>query len=209
MDNTGRSSLDLFASSGTYYLRILESLASEQGAPQTLRNDWEAICRWVGSRDVLSLANEQRINAAWQAYLAVGLAPSVNLQPAFDYAHGKWGKTNSSDKPPTYVMDAFDRMLATDKEIAHKRALDVKAEGEKFAGIMHRNQGWWRSKPKAFRAWLFICPVWAVFWFFSIRLFDPFDWGGFYAEEARRTAGIMLIPFFAGIVYWAYRKVTQ
>jgi hypothetical protein len=206
MDNTGRSSLDLFASSGTYYLRILGTLATEQGTPQAVRNDWEAICRWVGSRDVLSLANEQKINAAWQAYLATGSAPSVTLQPAFDYAHRKWGKTRTSDKPPTYVMDVFDRMLATDQEIAHKRSLDVKAESDKFAGIIQGKQGWWRRQPKAFRAWLFISPVWAFCALVILEVFDPFDWGNF---EGARKLGVMMIPFFAGIVYWGYRKVTR
>lgn len=206
MDNAGRSSLDLFASSGTYYLRILESLATDQGSPQGVRNDWEAICRWVGGRDVLSLANEQKINAGWQAYLATGLAPSVSLQPAFDYAHGKWGKTKTVDKPPTYVMDAFDRMLATDKEIAYKRALDVKADSDRFAGIVQGKQGWWRRQPKAFRAWLFISPVWAFCALVILELFDPFDWGNY---EGARKLGIMVMPFFAGIVYWGYRKVTR
>ena len=129
---------EFVADSGVHFVHVHGDIARKANAPEAIKRDWEIIEDWLGcsGRD-LSADDDERIRLAWMGYYAVGLAPSFELQPAFDlFATSHDVKTFRQHKPPTAVMDVFDRMLAKDENIAKKRAHDIEQEKEKMQTAM-------------------------------------------------------------------------
>ena len=125
---------------GVFFVETLRRDAQEKGINQRLVGDWHILADWLNSDgSPLTPAQSNRVLYAWRAYVAIGLAPSFKLQEAFDTLGRLYLQQHpdcKSDKPPTNVMDVFDRMIATDTEIAEKRAADLAAERAKFEPII-------------------------------------------------------------------------
>jgi hypothetical protein len=117
-----------------YYEEILGRLAVQEGAPETLKSDYQSILSWLGATDKESLTVEQREKFArgFEAYLYEGNAPSQELRGVFQ-RFKTWLKTVYSSLKSLNVeltddvRAVFDRLLATDEEIsAAEREQNVK-----------------------------------------------------------------------------------
>ncbi|WP_375382547.1 hypothetical protein [uncultured Sphingomonas sp.] len=153
--------------SGLHFLDELRQDAEELNSPPAVRRDWQVIATWLqhGSGPLVP-SEKTRVERAWAAYLAVGLAPSRELQPAFDH-FAQQVRAAKVDKPPTAVMNVFDRLLATDDQIGSKREADLAAERERFASIFSRHEVRsssppWLTSDRPLRSWLFLSAVWFV-----------------------------------------------
>ena len=60
------------------------------------------------------------LSRRWKAFLAIGIAPSIALQPSFDYVSNKYKSEEYSfvsDKPPQDVLGVFERLMTSEKDI--------------------------------------------------------------------------------------------
>ena len=109
-------------------VQIMQRLAVSEGASQRLKENWDAIDKWLGlDGSEIGPTDLARIAKAMKAYITVGIAPSNKLQPVFDEFSREYkseGYDFKSDTPPVSVINAFDRILATDEEIKMKRVDD-------------------------------------------------------------------------------------
>jgi hypothetical protein len=119
------ASSDFLVDSGVFFIHMLRKAALAGDAPTGQLKDWQVIEKWLGCLGGnITSVQEEKIGKGWKAYLAIGLAPSFKLQEAFDFYEKYYkdvGYSYKDDKPPTEVMDVFDRLLATDKEIGAKK----------------------------------------------------------------------------------------
>ena len=109
---------------GHYFLEIQKILASREGAPDQVKQDWQETLKFLGveSADQITRDQHEKFAEAWEVYAAEGKAPSSALRRTF--ARFKvWmvsvyrtlsgqGKTLPDD-----VRGLFDRMIATDEAI--------------------------------------------------------------------------------------------
>lgn len=110
---------------GHYYEEILGRLAAQDNAPDTLKADYAAILNWLGATDKESLTVEQREKFArgFEAYLYEGNAPSQEMRGVFQrfktWLKAVYSSLKSLNVELTDdVRAVFDRLLATDEEIA-------------------------------------------------------------------------------------------
>ena len=131
---------DFLMDSGIAFIDDLKMDSEHGDAPSSLVDDWKIIEKWLGCAGrQLTKEDNEKIGKAWRAYLAVGVAPSDKLQPVFTSFSNQYqreGLAYVADKPPTEVMDVFDRLLATDAEIKKKRARDIDSERKRFEAIL-------------------------------------------------------------------------
>jgi hypothetical protein len=125
---------DFMADSGVHFVHVHRDIALKKDAPEGIRRDWATLQDWLGCAGrPLNETDDENIRLAWMGYYAVGLAPSFNLQPAFDMFATQHDVTAyKKHKPPTAIMDVFDRMQASDADIAKKRAHDIAAAKSDF-----------------------------------------------------------------------------
>ncbi|MNJ37575.1 hypothetical protein D3C77_324000 [compost metagenome] len=209
---------DLMANAGGSFVRMLREVAQDAKATEGIRNDWTIIRLWLGDCDSeLSADHLEKIGKAWRAYLAIGLAPSHELQPVFDAIHERFNTAQAKrDRPPIEIMKVFERMLASDAQIKAKRASDAKAEGEKLAKIIGRlpgntKKGWWSRQSRSLRGWIFVSVAWAAVALFILTVFDPLDvrsWDWADERDYLKAMAIMLLPAVAGLLKAAYSKAT-
>jgi hypothetical protein len=125
------------ADSGVHFVSTYREIAKSNDAPPAIRNDWKIIEEWLGcsGRD-LNNEDMDRIRKAWYGYCAVGVAPSKETQPAFDmYSKMPSVKKFLKDKPPTYIMDIFDRMMASEEDIAKHKSAYFEEEMKPFKAL--------------------------------------------------------------------------
>lgn len=219
MAPSGEPIAGIHAESGTYYIRLLQQIARDDDAPDGTRKDWEAVQGWLGTAE-LSPEHEEAVNRAWLTYLSIGVAPSIELQPTFDGISAQFkaaGKNLIVDRPPQRIMEVFDRLLATDSQISHKRRLDISAETLRFAKIVAKIPGqkrpsWWRRQSGKVRTWIFVSVVWAIGVFVILAVFDPLgvgDWDWADDLDYLKAGLLMLLPAIAGVLKWAYEKSVR
>ena len=112
---------------GHFYLEFLGDLA-ENGSAET-KADYAAILKWMGvtSRDQIEVKHHEMFARANERYLMEGKAPSIELRSAFARFKG-WltsiykTLTALDVKLTDEVREVFDRIYATDAEIAAARA---------------------------------------------------------------------------------------
>jgi len=129
----GRSVITLFAGKdlttvlheGAHlYVSILREINALPDAPEDIRQDWERLKTFVGAEsDAFTVEQEEQIARAFEAYLYEGKAPSVELAGAFARIKAWFGRNYRSLKALDVtltddVRGVFDRMLATDEQIA-------------------------------------------------------------------------------------------
>lgn len=77
---------DFLVDSGVFFINMLRQTSQEENAPDKLIKDWRVIENWLGcENNEITSKEEEKIGNGWKAYLAIGLAPSFKLQPAFDH----------------------------------------------------------------------------------------------------------------------------
>src|SRR3546814_3971671 len=115
------------------FLSELRADGSSTDAPEGMRKDWTIVAEWLEhTAGDLTSQQFEKLEKAWIAYLAIGLAPSVELQSAFQHYSEQFPDQNKADRAPTAVMNVFDRLLATDAQIKLKRTSALKAVEERF-----------------------------------------------------------------------------
>lgn len=124
---------------GHAYLEVLGDLAHTLVPDQRIVADWQAALKYLGAVDRKSLTVEQKEKwaRAWEAYLMEGKAPSAKLVGTFQrmrlwltsvYKHVKNLNVQLDDS----IRGVFDRLLATDEEIARMRAA-MGMQGENYS----------------------------------------------------------------------------
>lgn len=133
---------DFLVDSGLFFINMLRQTSQAENAPSGLVKDWKIIEKWLECQNSeITSIEEEKIGKAWKAYLAIGLAPSFKLQPAFDHYSKQYkdsGYSFQEDKAPTEVMDVFDRLLATDDELTVKRKHDWDEEKKKLEAVFKK-----------------------------------------------------------------------
>ncbi|HWN48554.1 MAG TPA: hypothetical protein VNO18_01750 [Xanthobacteraceae bacterium] len=101
-------------------------------APESIKNDLEIVLDWLGVRTVKDIGTEQRQQWArgFEQYLMEGKAPSASLVSSFKYFREQLRtiyRTPDVLGPPITdgIRGVFDRMLATNEEIAKMRAVEA------------------------------------------------------------------------------------
>ena len=106
--------------SGLIWTNELRENASEEGSPSSLKSDWLTIASWIGwDEGDLTGAQNAKIKEAWTAYFLRGVAPSLNLTKSFKLISEELSSRKQDIiSPPPEVFDVFDRLMATDEQIA-------------------------------------------------------------------------------------------
>jgi hypothetical protein len=113
-----------FHETGHFYLEVLSTIASQENAPDQIKQDLDIIRQWVGAEEGKPFSTEQHETFArgFEAYLMEGRAPSPGLRSAFArfkvwliavYRQLKSLNVQLTDE----VRGVMDRLLATDEEI--------------------------------------------------------------------------------------------
>ena len=199
---------------GPFFIDELREDGESLDSPPGLKRDWFTVAEWLGhSGGEFSPEHRKLIADAWTAYFAIGVAPCLRLQSNFDSISAEM-KRESKLRPPSQILDVFDRLLASDAEIREKRESDLRDERIKIQRAFQGKSasakgGWWRRKRPEQRQWIFLCSIWAIGVFAYAWLFDPFDtggWGDMEDEHFYRLYAIALFPAIAGIVAVIYRR---
>lgn len=110
--------------SGHFYLEILGDLATDENAPQQVKDDYAALLKWFGvkSRDEIGVEQHEQFARGFEAYLMEGKAPSVELQGMFArfraWLVGVYKTLSKLNVELTdNVRQVMDRLVATDEEI--------------------------------------------------------------------------------------------
>jgi hypothetical protein len=109
--------------SGHFYLNVIRDLATDASAPDQIKADWAAVQSWLGVNGEITVDQHEQFARGFEAYLFEGKAPSLELQSLFDRFRA-WllnvyktiARLNVELSPE--IRGVFDRMLATDQEIA-------------------------------------------------------------------------------------------
>ena len=123
-----------FVDAGVFYVKTLADMANKPNAAVSARADWMVIRSWLGAQGSALTPDElDRFRLGWKAYIAQGVAPSLKLKRTFETI-SRTLRVSDPDchqhKPPIVVMDAFDRLLASDAEIREKRSTNAQATEE-------------------------------------------------------------------------------
>jgi hypothetical protein len=133
---------DFLVDTGVFFMHVLRQESQAENASDKLIKDWRVIENWLGCKNSeITFKEEAKIGIGWKAYLAIGLAPSFELQPAFDHYSKQYkdsGYSFKEDKPPAEVMDVFDRSLAKDEELSIKRKYDEDTLKNKLKAILKK-----------------------------------------------------------------------
>jgi len=113
--------------SGHLFLEVNKQVAEAATAPDAVKADWRTILDFIGANEGQPIEREshEKFAKAFETYLSEGKAPSVELQGVFERFKG-WllgvyrGAARLIGLPaiPAEIRAVFDRMLATDAEIA-------------------------------------------------------------------------------------------
>jgi len=194
-------------------IKVLRNLAHLEGASSSVQECWQIIDMWLGlqGRDI-GISDEKKIATAWKAYCGRGLAPSTKLKPVFDDTAASLkdqGYDYRFDLPPPIVLDAFDKMLATDVG-AEDRAPPNKSDAPQTAGPR-------LPKPKklfgtrAWRVYVVACVLWGLYFSWSNMteqgLADEICYGACRTDEAAVIIGAGCILMFLAV--FAYRWILR
>lgn len=129
-----------------HMVHVLADMYKDPNQSPAVRKDTEDLYRWLGQDvGVLTPTSTEKFRTAYLAYLSIGVSPNFSSQPLFDMIHAlPEVKERIKLKPPTEIMDIFDRMIATDEEISKKRSHDYSIERKKI----EKTFGLLKNKPK-------------------------------------------------------------
>ncbi|MCP4544344.1 MAG: hypothetical protein GY832_45110, partial [Chloroflexi bacterium] len=120
--------------SGHGFLEIMRTLALDENAPDQLRQDWQTILDFMGIDEMPESLTDatpyhEKFARAFEGYLMEGKAPSAELRPIFrrfkDWLVDAYKDLRGLSRDAGHKVEVtpeiaavFDRMLATDEEIA-------------------------------------------------------------------------------------------
>ena len=115
--------------SGHLYLEMLRGLAGRDGASTSLKEDYQTVLEFLGSdgKSPFTTDQHEKFAETYETYLMEGRAPANKLSSAFS-KFSAWlgtlyrnimrtGALSRADLTPE-IRDVFDRLLATEEEIA-------------------------------------------------------------------------------------------
>ena len=125
--------------SGVFFVNMLKTISQQPTASKRQVDDWKTIEHWLdcGGRDLTQQDNE-KIGKAWKAYIAMGIAPTVSLQPSFDYFSKEYesdGYSFDADKPPKEIVEVFARLIASNKDIDFKKKHDEYSKHKNYYDV--------------------------------------------------------------------------
>lgn len=143
---TGKADLSTFQHEAAhYYLEVLQALVEEGSASPQMVEDLAAIKKWMGLAPgnkagppaKLDRRQHEQFARGWEAYLMEGRSPSADLQGVFNRFRAwmvfVYKRLTALDVQLTdEVRGVFDRLVASDQEIAEART----------------NVGWTKPLPK-------------------------------------------------------------
>ncbi|MFK5948975.1 MAG: hypothetical protein QM500_09440 [Methylococcales bacterium] len=212
---------DFLVDSGVFFINMLSQTSQDKKASNELISDWHVINDWLGCKNcVITSKEEEKIGKGWKSYLAIGLAPSFKLQPAFDHFVKQYkdsGFSFKEDKPPTEVMDVFDRLLATDEELSVKRKHDWSEEKKKFESILNKlpkKNLTFKQKVSSLSKKTRIFIVTSIAWFVWVAFRTTDDWEilGIYLDEWDEDmffANVALPIFIVWLAFKTYKWVSS
>jgi len=124
---------------GHIFLENLRQDAAHPNAPQQIRDDYQTVLDWFGVKTLDGLSHEEltkhheRFARGFEQYLLDGKAPSPGLARAFEMFK-EWltqiygTLVRRGETVPPQIKEVFDRLLATDEEIARARP-QIEPEG--------------------------------------------------------------------------------
>ncbi|WLH55581.1 hypothetical protein [Pseudomonas sp. FP2294] len=127
---TDKANLSTFLhETGHFYLEVMGDLAARTDVPDQVKQDYQTILDWFGvnDRSAIKVDQHEQFARGFEAYLREGKAPSAALQSAFSrfkawltqiYRDASRLNVQLNDE----VRRVFDRLLATDDEIAVAQA---------------------------------------------------------------------------------------
>jgi GGDEF domain-containing protein len=160
---TDKADLSTFLHESSHvFLDVMGDLAARPEATERLRADWAKTLEWLGVKDGSEITVEQHEKwaRAFETYLREGKAPSAELAGAFQ-RFKLWLTAIYKALAPGDIDDeirgVFDRMLATDDEIARmNRAMGAERSlfhtPEEAGMTASEFQAYLDSKEKAFAA---------------------------------------------------------
>ncbi|MCL1926825.1 MAG: hypothetical protein FWF95_06800, partial [Syntrophorhabdaceae bacterium] len=118
----------LLHETGHIFFEEMERVVQSGAADQVMAQDYEKLRNWLGAQpgDTLTVKQKEQFARGFEAYLMEGKAPTEDLQGAFDrfrqwllkvYQEAKNLNVELTDE----VRGVFDRLLATEQEIAEAR----------------------------------------------------------------------------------------
>ena len=125
----GNDQSSLIHEGGHKFLSELATDATTPNAPQQLKDDLQTTLDWLGAKDPDSITDEQHEKFArgFESYLRDGSAPSARLASVFErfkqwlmQIYRRLKEVGGRISPE--MRGVFDRMLATDEEIAAARS---------------------------------------------------------------------------------------
>lgn len=127
--------------SGHFFLEVMADIASQPNAPADVAADMETVLKWFGVTDLFEWNTRtldqkrpfhEKFAESFEQYLFEGKAPSAELQPIFSKFRS-WMMTvyksikeifqQSGGGLSNEVREVFDRLLATQDQIAEKQRL--------------------------------------------------------------------------------------
>jgi hypothetical protein len=113
--------------SGHLFLEVSKQVAEAADAPDAIKKDWRTVLDFIGAKEGAPIEREahERFAKAFETYLSEGRAPSDELRGVFErfkswlmYVYRGAARIMGLPAIPANIRDVFDRMLATDQEIA-------------------------------------------------------------------------------------------
>lgn len=124
---TLRDDADISADTGSFFLKVLRDLAAKPSASEGLVRDWKVVEAWLRCEGrELSETDYEVFGVTFRSYLARGVAPSVELEPAFkEFSQLAKAEAWQIVPVPPELAPVFKRMLASHHQIQQKRANDA------------------------------------------------------------------------------------
>lgn len=113
--------------SGHLYLEVTKQVAERSSAPDQVKRDWQAVLDFIGAEQGKPITRDahEKFAKAFETYLSEGRAPSEELRGVFErfkswllYVYRGASRAIGLPAIAPEIRDVFDRMLATDAELA-------------------------------------------------------------------------------------------
>jgi hypothetical protein len=127
---------------GHQFLENLREWSTHPEAPESLKKDFQTIKDWLGIKDTIEVSQHEKFARGWERYLKTGEAPSSALGDIFqqfkEWLTQIYHAVAGMQVPlKADVKEVFDRLLATDNEIANKD--NVVSDMAKDKQALYRN----------------------------------------------------------------------
>lgn len=113
--------------SGHLYLEVTKQVSERSSAPEQVKRDWQTVLDFIGAEQGKPITRDahEKFAKAFETYLSEGRAPSEELRGVFErfkswllYVYRGAARAIGLPAIAPEIRDVFDRMLATDAELA-------------------------------------------------------------------------------------------